>query len=131
MSGGNKFKSPYASMMDRLLANSRTVGDCWVWNGPVSKSGYGRVTRRVKDKSYPVSFYVHRVAWEIQRGEIPRGFDVDHLREEGLCRFKTCWRIEHLQLLSEVENGRKARRFQLSTADRAWMRAHGIQSALL
>lgn len=121
----------YASMMERLLANSIRVGSCLVWNGACSSAGYGRVSCRVKGIDYPVSFYVHRVAWELVNGPIPDGLHVDHLREEGICQFKACWELSHLTLLPSADNTAKARRFKLSKTDRQWMRAQGVQSSLL
>jgi hypothetical protein len=45
---------------------------------------------------------VHRVAWEGRNGLIPDGMTVDHL-----CHNRLCIRIEHLRLLSNVDNGRR------------------------
>jgi hypothetical protein len=39
------------------------------------KNKYGYLSAKIKQKSY----YVHRLIWTICNGEIPEGFDVDHM----------------------------------------------------
>jgi hypothetical protein len=41
----------------------------------------------------------HRASWVATNGQIPDGMTVDHL-----CHVKTCVAIDHLRLLSNVEN---------------------------
>lgn len=43
----------------------------------------------------------HRVAWEAEYGAIPPDLTVDHL-----CRNRRCCNVNHLRLLSNVENAR-------------------------
>lgn len=43
----------------------------------------------------------HRAAWTAAHGPIPEGMTVDHL-----CRVKRCVRVEHLRLLTNLENAK-------------------------
>ena len=40
----------------------------------------------------------HRVAWEIYKGLIPEGFDIDHDDESVGCHTKSCVNVDHLNL---------------------------------
>lgn len=42
---------------------------------------------------------VHRLAWEEVRGPIPAGLVIDHL-----CRNRACYRIDHLEVVTQREN---------------------------
>lgn len=93
----------YKNLADRILSNTVKQGECWCWALALSDDGYGRISLRV-GLSKPRGFWVHRVAYELFVGPIPAGMTVDHRIEEGLCRYKHCWRPEHLRLLTVGEN---------------------------
>lgn len=94
----------YKNLADRIISNTVKQGDCWCWALALSPDGYGRISIRVPGERWPRGFWVHRVAYELFVGSIPVGMTVDHRREEGLCAHKSCWRPEHLRLLSAAEN---------------------------
>jgi hypothetical protein len=87
--------SSYAPLRDpnRLWDRVDFDEDCWIWLGPVNRSGYGHLRR---------FGYVHRLAWELLRGPIPEGMTVDHL-----CRNRVCVRPDHLELVTRAENIRR------------------------
>lgn len=68
---------------------------CWLWSGAHGKSGYGfyrhPVTRKVGN--------AHRIVYEMERGPIPEGLDLDHL-----CRNPACVNPDHLEPVSRSEN---------------------------
>ena len=68
------------------------AGSCWEWTGCVLKSGYGQFFDEKKT-------YAHRYSYKLYRGEVPVGFDVDHL-----CRNKKCVNPKHLEAVSHKEN---------------------------
>ena len=66
---------------------------CWLWTG-MTRSGYGRIWRG------PRRFQgAHRVAYELLRGTIPHGLEIDHL-----CRKPLCVNPVHLEAVSHREN---------------------------
>jgi hypothetical protein len=79
------------------LNRTVTDGDCLIWQGAVSSSGYGSVW----DGARTVS--AHRAAYEAARGSVPYGLTLDHL-----CRKKLCINPEHLEPVTNAENLRRA-----------------------
>lgn len=70
--------------------------DCKVWTGATDR-GYGRVSVDGQVRR------VHRVVWEMERGPIPEGLTIDHL-----CRVRMCCNTEHMELVTQSENTRRA-----------------------
>jgi hypothetical protein len=65
---------------------------CWLWFGGATKSGYG--SNRGKR--------VYRTIWELLRGPIPAGLDIDHL-----CRVRACCNPDHLEPVTRSVNLRR------------------------
>jgi hypothetical protein len=72
-------------------------GDCWLWIGAVSASGYGNFKAAGRQTS------PHRWSYEYHIAEIPAGLTLDHL-----CRVKVCVNPYHLEPVSRGENTRRA-----------------------
>lgn len=73
------------------------LGECWLWQGAVSKTGgYGQVRRN------GALIVVHRYAYEHEVGPIPDGLDLDHL-----CRIRHCARPSHCEPVTRGENLRR------------------------
>ncbi len=83
---------------DKVLAES--PHECWLWTGFISNSGYGRIGTYGEPMKVG---YAHRVSWELLRGPIPEGFEVDHL-----CRNRWCVNPDHLEPVPPEENIRRA-----------------------
>jgi hypothetical protein len=66
---------------------------CWHWLGAVDKDGYGQTSI----KRRPLK--AHRVAYELFKGEIPRGMQVIHS-----CHNPTCVNPDHLSIGSGKDN---------------------------
>lgn len=81
------------TLLYRLVARVRVIGDCWVWVGAASQWGYPMV--RIADKCE----YVHRVMHEQAHGPVPAGYMVDHL-----CRNTRCINPDHLEAVTKREN---------------------------
>jgi hypothetical protein len=74
-----------------------TPDGCWLWTGAINGSGYGSV-------------YVgpgrwngaHRVVWQLLRGPVPAGLQLDHL-----CRVRACVSVQHLEPVTCLQNVRR------------------------
>ena len=77
-----------------------TPCDLSTW--PLSNKGYACRSVRVGKKVTKV--YAHRQAFEEMHGPIPEGMTIHHL-----CGTKPCKNVEHLELMSRVDNGRIGR----------------------
>lgn len=78
------------SIRKRLAEKRRPEGE-WngtphlIWTGEVAENGYGVM----KDGRVRKPRKVHRLAWELEVGPIPEGYEIDHL-----CKVKLCSQTE-------------------------------------
>ena len=89
-----KTRHRYMSLAERLEAGThREPSGCWVWMGARVSSGYGAIKNGGKQLA------VHRAAYELHVGLIPDGMVLDHL-----CRNPPCWRLDHLEVVTQQVN---------------------------
>jgi len=87
------------ALRDRLIArvkyvNNGTYPGCWEWQGCRHyKDGYGKIKYKGK------TLQVHRVAYALFVGDIPKGITVEHI-----CKNRLCCYPGHLVLMSHEEN---------------------------
>lgn len=84
-----------AHTAESIMARIDTTGGseaCWVWNGKVTKDGYGQA------KFQGHSVYAHRLVYELVIGPIETE-TLDHL-----CRNRLCANPRHLEPVSNREN---------------------------
>lgn len=74
---------------------------CWLWQGVQNGRGYGQVFLDGRMR------YVHRVAYAVLVGPVPRGMEIDHVAARG-CAFKHCCNPAHLEAVTHAENMRRA-----------------------
>lgn len=85
----------FHSKVDKAAGNGPTK-DCWLWKDATAKVGYGylgvggRTGRRIQ---------AHRIAYEIAKGPIPDGLQIDHL-----CSIRNCVNPAHLEAVTQREN---------------------------
>lgn len=86
-------KIPLFNDHERLLLKVKIINDCWIFNGALTKHGYGRF---VIDG---VVYSAHRVSYSIFNGELFDNLVIDHI-----CRNKNCINPEHLRQVTFSEN---------------------------
>lgn len=90
-----------ATLRDLRARCADGPGGCWLWQGSMSRDGYGRLVRSGR------GLFAHRLAWELMAGEPPpEGLQVRHR-----CDVRGCCNPEHLELGTAAENhGDRVRR---------------------
>jgi hypothetical protein len=83
----------------KLLLENTKIEDgedgCWIWTGSVTKRGYGRINRNDNRA-------IHRLAYTTFVAPVPPDLELDHT-----CENKRCWRPEHLEPVTQLENARR------------------------
>lgn len=72
------------------------LGPCWLCQGWTDWRGYGRFLLNGR------KVVAHRFAYEVVRGPIPEGLELDHL-----CRVTSCVNPAHLEAVTHRENLRR------------------------
>ncbi len=87
--------SEYKPILDRFVEKIQldTKTGCWNWTGTISRNGYGRMNIRGK------TIEAHRVSFQLFKGEIPKGLEIDHE-----CRNRKCENPNHLRAITHREN---------------------------
>jgi len=71
---------------------------CWIWKtGTNGKNGYGMFFDGAR------KVCAHRFSWELYRGPIPVGMEVDHL-----CKTRLCVNPDHMEVVTRAENIRRS-----------------------
>lgn len=81
------------------------ANDCWIFTGngkgsgksaKIDGIGYGQLYSKGR------KCMAHRFSYELHKGKIPEGYQLDHL-----CRVKNCVNPNHLQIVTQDENLRR------------------------
>jgi hypothetical protein len=68
----------------------------------MNQGGYGMIAlsrNHAAELGLPRTISVHRLAWELAKGPIPNGLEIDHV-----CRNRACINVEHLEPVPHREN---------------------------
>jgi hypothetical protein len=80
--------------------DSLVPGPCWTWIGCLNSRNYGCVSA-----GHGTIKLAHRIAYETYKGEIPDGYQVDHL-----CFNTKCCNPEHLDAVTPKVNAERSRK---------------------
>lgn len=85
-------------LSDRLWERVTKAGadECWEWQGATDERGYGKLSRAGRGSGM---VYVHRVSYEMHKGQIPDGARVDHR-----CFNPPCVNPSHLRAVTQKQN---------------------------
>lgn len=70
---------------------------CWLWTAAKFPKGYGRFATWGRNAAGYV--LAHRMSYELERGDIPDGYYVDHI-----CHQPSCVRPSHLRAVTPKQN---------------------------
>ncbi len=83
---------------------------CWAWTGALFENGYGAFW----DTNNDTNVRAHRAAYQLLRGAIPEGLELDHL-----CRVRHCVNPHHLEAVTRSENLRRSPLLSIAARKRA------------
>lgn len=76
-----------------MVDNTAGESECWPWLGTVQNKGYGQF--RVNGRMV----VAHRISYELTKGTVPTGLELDHL-----CRNPGCVNPTHLEAVTRQVN---------------------------
>lgn len=84
----------------RVKINPET--GCLLWEGALKPDGYGVIGLGTRDEGIA---RVHKVAWELAKGPVPKGKLVLHK-----CNVRNCVNVDHLYIGTDADNAKDRRR---------------------
>jgi hypothetical protein len=89
-----------APLIARMRARAKEAkSGCWEWTGTSNQLGYGLVTYKA-DHGWTTTT-AHRKYWELVKGKIPEGMQVNHR-----CDNRICINPDHMFLGTQLDNMR-------------------------
>jgi hypothetical protein len=112
---GKGRKRDYCTTKCKITHNIRVnEKGCWEWCGDIHPNGYGYTTNHETGKKY----HVHRVSFEIFKGQIPKGLYICHH-----CDNPSCCNPDHLWAGTAKENMQDAKKKGRLKNQNGWLLA--------
>lgn len=89
----NKKIDRMKNTLDIFWSKVEKTESCWLWLGYKINSGYGKFVYKGEN------MLSHRLSYQLHKGKIPQGLEIDHL-----CRVKHCVNPDHLEAVTRKEN---------------------------
>lgn len=91
--------------MSVFLSKIHKSDGCWEYIQVPENTGYGRITTVID--GITVRDYIHRIAYKLYKGPIPKGYEIDHL-----CRNRICANPDHLEAVPSRVNWLRGKSIQ-------------------
>lgn len=85
--------------VEATLRTSKRIGECFLYTGPRTVGGYGKLSVRIPGRRSPVGKSTHVLSFAMFRHPVRSGFVVSHL-----CHQPACWNPRHLREETQSEN---------------------------
>jgi len=82
--------------IEKFMSKVKKTDNCWIWTAYKNNLGYGRFCIN------GITPLAHRISYELFKGYIPQGLELDHL-----CRNPSCVNPDHLEAVTHKENMRR------------------------
>ena len=81
---------------ERFWEKVNKTDSCWLWTAATNGAGYGVLGMQSAPRGH---VYAHRFSYELRRGAIPEGMQLDHI-----CRTTRCVNPDHLEAVTPKTN---------------------------
>lgn len=90
---------PKQDLLTRMMSSIKVDPEtgCWIWQKGLHKAGYAKV--KIRDRAIRQDLGGHVVLYELMRGKVPEGLELDHL-----CRVRACVNPYHMEAVTHRVN---------------------------
>lgn len=109
----SKYLAAPETFVRRTLARYTEDADgCWLYDGSTTRDGYAQANYKTGGRQFAV--YVHVLAYQLERGDLADGMEIDHLCHDPdvctdlrSCKHRRCLNPGHLAQVTGDQNRRR------------------------